>query len=282
MIVITAKPHAQHRPPPPEADARPLYIAPGAETHVCLDGPALCVQRGELAEQLFPLRRLSRIHCSDGARWSTEALLACARLSIGVIFVDEEGEVVARVLGHPGGIDNLSYRLWDFLLLPQALDRYEHWRQSYEGRVAWWAGARLNVPIVERAPARCRASIQAQAVRYAGDREESRTRQWLRGIAYGWMQAHLQELGLGANSELAQAGAPALARDLAGLFMWYLEPARLGWLRRRWLAAQAKGEPVRPPVHAEVVRLFESKASRAAFHGREITGGLHRWLIHET
>jgi len=162
MIVITAKPHAQHRPPPPEADARPLYIAPGAETHVCLDGPALCVQRGELAEQLFPLRRLSRIHCSDGARWSTEALLACARLSIGVIFVDEEGEVVARVLGHPGGIDNLSHRLWDFLLLPQALDRYEHW------------------------------------------------------------------------------------------------------------------------VHAEVVRLFESKASRAAFHGREITGGLHRWLIHET
>ena len=286
MIVVTSKrataaASAQPRPPA-AADARPLYIAPGAETHVCLDGPALCVQRGEQAEQLFPLRRLSRIHCTDGARWSTEALLACARQGIGVLFVDDLGEVVARLLGRPGAVDDLSHRLLDFLPLPQALGRYEHWRLSYEQRVAWWAGARLNVPIVEREPACCRAHLRERAVRYAGEREESRSRQWLRGIAHGWMQFHLQDLGLGANTELAQAGAPALARDLSGLLMWYLEPARLGWLRRRWLVAQEKGEPLRPAVHAELVRLFESKVSRAAHHGREITGSLHRWLIHET
>ncbi len=286
MIVTTtkrARPTGTTRPLPPlAADARPLYIAPGAETHVCLDGPALCVQRGEQAEQLFPLRRLSRIHCTEAARWSTEALLACARQGIGVLFVDEVGEVVARLLGHPGGVDDLAGRLLDFLLLPQALGRYEHWRLSSEQRVARWAGARLNVPHGEWEPAACRAHLRARAVRYVGEREEGRCRQWLRGIAHGWMQSHLQDLGLGANTELAQVGAPALARDLSGLMMWYLEPVRLGWLRRRWLAAEDKGEPLRPAVHAEVVRLFESKASRAAHHGREITGSLHRWLIHET
>lgn len=185
MIVVTSKrataaASAQPRPPA-AADARPLYIAPGAETHVCLDGPALCVQRGEQAEQLFPLRCLSRIHCTDDARWSTEALLACARQGIGVLFVDDLGEVVARLLGRPGAVDDLSHRLLDFLLLPQALGRYEHWRLSYEQRVACWAGVRQNVPIVEREPAPYQAYLLNQAVHYAGVQEVSRSCGDLRG-----------------------------------------------------------------------------------------------------
>jgi hypothetical protein len=93
------------------------------------------------------------------------------------------------------------------------------------------------------------------------------------------MQGHLQDLGFGLHTELAQAGEPALARDLADILMWYLEPARIGWLKRRCLAAQRKGEAVRAPHHRDVARLFESRASRAAMRGREITNLLHRWLI---
>lgn len=264
------------------ADACPLYIAPGADTQVDLDGPALCIVREERAEQLFPLRRVSRVYSGDDTRWTSEALLACAALGIGVLFVDDRGEVVARMLGRPGVYDSLYHRLEEFLLLPQAMGMYRHWHRTFARRTAWWAGARLKIPRVDRTPSGCRRTINAMARRYVGEQGEERTRQWLRAIAYSWMQSHLLDLGFGNESELTQSGEPALARDLTELFVWYLDPARVGWLRRRWLAAQRKGEPVREPTHADLVRLFESRSARAAARGREITGSLHRWLIHET
>ncbi|MBP8283102.1 MAG: CRISPR-associated endonuclease Cas1 [Chromatiaceae bacterium] len=282
MIIHTARPCGEPAPRPRDDDARPLYIAPGGDTQIQLDGPALSIQRGERAEQLFPLRRLSRIHCAEDTYWTTEALMACAKRGIAILFVDETGSVVARLLGRPGLHDHLGHRLAEFLLLPQAMGMYEHWRQTYERRVAAWTGTRLGLATSERDPVRCRAGLQALAAHYAVDPQEMRTRQWLRGIALGWMQAHLQELGLGAQSELAQSGAPPLARDLTELLYWYLEPARIGWLKRRWLAAERQGVAVRPPTHAEVVRIFEAHATRVAAHGLEITGNLHRWLIHET
>jgi len=275
-------PHPRPGLAPQDDDARPLYIAPGGDTQILLDGPALSIQRGERTEQLFPLRRLSRIHCAEDTCWSTEALLACAKRGITILFLSETGTVEARLLGRPGAQDYLSQRLIEFLLLPQALGMYEHWRQSYERRVAAWTGTRLGFAPGLREPVRCRASLQALASHYAGEQQELRTRQWLRGIALGWMQAHLQNLGLGASSELAQSGAPPLVRDLTGLLYWYLEPARIGWLKRRWLAAQRTGMALEPPTHAQVVRLFEAHPTRVATHGREITNHLHRWLIHET
>jgi hypothetical protein len=96
------------------------------------------------------------------------------------------------------------------------------------------------------------------------------------------MQGHLQDHGLGTDNELGRSGEPALARDLTRLLMWYLEPPRIGWLKRRCLAAARKGEPLRAPGQQDLVRLFESRAVRAASRGRAITSALHRWLIHET
>ena len=58
----------------------------------------------------------------------------------------------------------------------------------------------------------------------------------------------------GSNSELAQAGGPELAKDLAEILMWYLEPARIGWLSASGAcAAQRKGEALRPPGHRDLV-----------------------------
>lgn len=264
------------------ADARPLYIVPDAETRVDLDGPALCVSREDVAERTFPLMRLSRVYSAEGVAWSSEALLACAGMGIAVLFVDDEGEVVARVLGRPGDRDELHHRLMEFLLLPEALGRYRHWLGSMRGRAAWWAGLKLGVPDARRDPRGCRDWINRAAVRSAGTTAAEQTRQWLRAVAYAWMQEHLQDHGFGADNELGQSGEPALARDLTDVLMWYLEPPRLGWLERRRRSAERKREPLRPPRQADVVRLFENRALRAAARGREITGALHRWLIHET
>ena len=281
MIVQTARPSSSRvRGRPPVSDVRPLYIAPAGDTRVMLDGPALCVAQEERAEQLFPLRRLSRIYSAERVIWTSEALLACARAGIAVVFVDDSGEVVARILGRPGERDELYHRLTEFLLLPQAPAMYRYWREDLRRRAAWWAGVKLDVPPTDRAPSPCREWINREAARHAGNKGGERSRQWLGSLAFTWMQGHLQDLGFGLSTELTQAGEPALARDLAGILMWYLEPPRIGWLKRRHLAAQRREQAVRPPQHRDLVRLFESRATRVAVRGNEITSLLHRWLIH--
>jgi len=282
MIVRTAAEPRSHQRPQIRYDAQPLYIATGSDTRVVLDGPALCVQREERAEQFFPLQRIARVHSSDRVDWSTRALLACAEQGINVLFISEEGTVRARLLGRPGERDELLLRFSEFMLLPQAGDLYAHWLASMRTRIAHWAGARLRAPTGARDPRSCRAWIEHQAVQYGGRRGAERTRQWLRSLGYQWMHAHLTELGFGRNTELGQAGEPSLARDLAELLMWYLEPPRIGWLRRRFDAARHRRETLRLPRHAETVRLFESRAARVAKRGRDITNSLHRWLVAET
>ncbi len=265
---------------PPRPDARPLYVVPLGDTRVALDGPALCVEREERAPQLFPLRGLSRVYSSDRAVWTSEALLACAAAGVAVVFVDEDGAVVARVLGRPGERDELYGRMVEFLMLPQAAGMYRHWREGLRRRAAWWAGLKLGVPEALRGPGPCREWINREAFRLAGGAGGERSRQWLRALAFNWMQGHLQDLGFGRDSELGQAGEPQLAKDLAEILMWYLEPARLELLQRRRDAARRAGEAPRPPAHRDLIALFESPAARVAVRGREITGLLHRWLIH--
>jgi len=281
IIRTTAEPHIAQRPPM-SPDARPLYIAAGSDTRVVLDGPALCVQREARAEQLFPLQRIARVHSGTRVSWSTEALLACAERGIGVLFISDDGQVEARLLGRPGQRDELLIRFSELMLLPQAGDMYAHWLAVMRGRIAYWAGARLQAPPSARDPRSCRAWIEHQATQYAGRRGAERTRQWLRSLAYQWMTAHLNDLGFGHNTELGQAGEPSLARDLAELLMWYLEPPRIGWLRRRFDAARYRDEPLRLPRHVDTVRLFESRAARVSKRGRDITSSLHRWLVAES
>ena len=265
---------------PPADDACPLYIAPVGETWVELDGPALKIVQIEKAERLYPLRRLSRIFVQRRVEWSTEALLACAERGIIVVFIDDDGEVTGRLLGRPGERDELYQRLSDFLLLPQAQGMYRWWREDTRRRAANWAGAKLGLSRPLRNPRSCREWINREARRCADEKAAIRTGQWMRSLAYDWMEKHLQDLGFGRQNELGRSGEPALARDLTEILMWYLEPVRIGWLQRRQLAAKRKGQALRAPSRKEMVRLFESHVARVSVRGREITSLLHRWLIH--
>lgn len=261
---------------------RPLYLAPADELWVGLDGPALRVSSLTQAERLFPLRRIGRIHCCQRVSWEMEALMACAEQGIPIVFMDDEGQVQARLLGRPGERDELRSRLFEFLLLPEAPGRLRHWMDTHRQRAARWAGTKLGLRKQATHAAAVRQWLEQATECYAGPRHAQLTRQWLRGLTYTWMEEHLRDLGLGRSNEMGQAGSPCLAADLTDILYWYLEPARHGWLQRRYLTAQRRREPVRPATQADVVRLFESRAIRAAAHGREITSSLHRWLIHET
>lgn len=270
--------------PIPTADApppapKPLYLMPHAGMRVELDGPALRVSLPEQAERLFPLVRLSRVYVQGAPVWSTEALLACADRGISVVFADRYGEVLARVLGRPGLRYELHQRFVDFLERPDADDLYRLWRDALERQAVLWLHTRLGEPGPSPSAADLRSRVEQAATRLAGRDGALRSRQWLRALAFGWMQAHLQELGFGRQGEQGQDGRPALVADLTRLLAWYLEPARLGWLNRRFQTAQHKAEPVRPPSRKETVAMFQSRETRAAARGRALTNRLHRWLV---
>jgi len=260
----------------------PLYLAPQGETWVGLDGGALRVSQPGRAERLFPLRRVARVHTNTRADWEQAALLACAEAGIPVVFLDDDGLVVARLLGRPGERDELRNRLVTFLLRPEAPGMLRHWMDASRGRAARWAAIKLGRRPGPARTAEIRQWINGRAEHLANPGIARQTRQWLRGLAYGWMEEHLADLGFARTTEVGQAGQPPLAADLTDILFWYLEPARLGWLERRHLAARRKGEPLRAPDYREAVQLFESRQVRCALRGREITGSLHRWLIHET
>lgn len=278
MPRLAPRPHIPTADAPPPAP-KPLYLMPHAGMRVELDGPALRVTLPEQAERLFPLVRLSRVYVQGGAIWSTEALLACADRGISVLFADRHGEVLARVLGRPGLRYELHQRFVDFLERPDADDLYRLWCDGMERQAVHWLHTRLGEQGPTPSAGALRGRVEQMAAGLAGREGALRARQWLRTLAFGWMQAHLQELGFGRQSEQGQDGRPGLAVDLTRLLVWYLEPARLGWLNRRFQTAQQKAEPIRPPSRRETVAMFQSRETRAAGRGRALTSRLHRWLV---
>ncbi len=86
-----------------------LHIDARKLQRIKLDGPAINVMMKGAAEQLFPLRRLARIHLTGTPEQGLDAFLACANQHIPVAFFDGFGRLKAMlylpkenntVLGH--------------------------------------------------------------------------------------------------------------------------------------------------------------------------------------
>jgi hypothetical protein len=231
------------------------------------------------AARWFPLRLISRIQANEHSQFSTPALLACARAGISLVFLDEAGSALARVLGTPGERQELRQRLLDFLSRPDWQDLYSRWRWATE----WWVinAVRPRLGCPERLTRReeVYAWIRFAAQQHCTAAEDAASRRWLGEIAWSWMSHHAQQLGFGAQSELALDGHPDLIRDLAAMHGWHLEPLRLGWLRQRAEGARRSGRPPQPLARRQMLALYENNSARLALAGRELTHRLHLWLV---
>lgn len=260
-------------------DRRPLYLDARKRTSVLLEGPALCIRVTGQAERNIPLRRLSRIVTSAHAQFSTEALLACAERGITLVFLAQNGEVRARVLGTPGERQELRQRLLDLMARPDWRTLYGDWRYAVERQIVTGVRRKLRAPESLTTPKPLRAWLDAQALRLSDSDTAANSRRWLSELGFGWMLHHGQQLGLGAQSELLQDGWPDLIGDLSSLFGWELEPVRQGWLWRRYRWQARRGMALHPVTRRDMVRLFERNGTRFAAAGRALTDRLHRWLV---
>lgn len=79
---------------------RALYIEHGVPCVITLDqGVALRIETPHRAPAWYPLQRLGRVQSSTQARWHIDALLACLRQGIPVVFTDRRGQPVAWCYG---------------------------------------------------------------------------------------------------------------------------------------------------------------------------------------
>ncbi|MFZ0257942.1 MAG: CRISPR-associated endonuclease Cas1 [Gammaproteobacteria bacterium] len=260
-------------------DRRPLYLDARASTHVFLDGPALRILVAGQAERSVPLRRLSRIVTNARAEFTTDALLACADRGITLVFLTEDGEVRARILGTPGERQELRQRLLDLMAQPDWRTLYNDWLYAVERQTVNGVRRKLRAPETIGMPRPLRAWIDAQAIRLSDADTAAKTRQWLAELGFAWMLHHGQQLGLGAQSELLHDGWPDLTTDLAALFEWELEPVRLGWLWRRYRWRARNSARLHPATRRDMVRLFERNGTRLGRAGRTLTNRLHYWLV---
>jgi hypothetical protein len=260
-------------------DRRPLYLEARDSTVVSLDGPALRILVPGHAERSVPLRRLSRIVTNARAEFTTDALLACADRGISLVFLAEDGEVRARVLGTPGERQELRQRLLDLMARPDWRDLYGDWFYAVERQAVIGVRRKLRAPEPIGTPKQLRAWTEMQAMRLSDAHTAAGTRRWLGELGFAWMLHHGQQLGLGAQSELLQDGWPDVISDLARVYQWELEPVRLGWLWRRHHWQARTGARLRPVTRRDMVRLFERNGARLAKAGRVLTNRLHYWLV---
>ncbi len=249
---------------------KPLYVQ-GGGTRVERDGPALRVGRAGSAERWFPLRRISQVISAVQVDWSSQALLACAEAGITVSFLDEAGNVVARVMSRPGERVELRQRWTDFLSRPDARPLYEQWLAAMERMavrsVVRRAGLALDEPPTAKAMRRMfREAAASMDLLFASERIGREVHGLLAALA----TQRLAEMGI---EETLGDGA-GLAADWAAVLFWDFELPRLAWLEDR-----LQDDCLESPDRAEIVAFFEARRARSERLTAGLITRLHRWLI---
>jgi hypothetical protein len=256
---------------------KPLYLCPSASVAVRLDGPALAVF-GEQAPQSFPLSRLSRIIVSGAVEFETQALLECAEHGVPVTFLAPDGTPRAHFDGRRSRGNDLRQLLLDLVDRPDWFERYADWRAAVERRAILAALRGSCVALDDlRFPAIVRSRLDRLAESLAGMRAAVDVARRFEGLLEAHVVSVLDQRALIAATAPATPIGPDLARDLVRVVRWYLEPLRIGWLRRRnrW---ERHGGSADAPTPTEVVRLYERRSRRTQNIIERQLSSLHVWL----
>lgn len=133
---------------------KPLYLEAGTGWQVQLDGPSLRVQGGVRAPGRYPLSRLSRVVSASDVAWSTEALLACLKAGVPVVFRDHRGVAQGWCFGARRRETTLCSLLREAVAQPDWDARFADWRAGMVTQEAYRALHACGLPATERAEPR--------------------------------------------------------------------------------------------------------------------------------
>ena len=254
---------------------KPLYVK-GGETRIDQDGPALKVGHPRRADCWYPIARLSRVISATRVQWSSEALLACAAAGVSVCFLDDDGRLVARLVGRPGEREEIRQRLADFQLQPDWAEVYGLWLSGMEQMALRSLARRVGLDLTHRqSPAQLRQRLREQAARLQVLASYERAGGQLEALVVGLVTQSLSEAGVAVD--FAGWAHLPLAADLGRILIWDYQLTLLGWLADR----QQQGLGL-PPDDVALVTFFEQRSARSNELCRRLINRLHHWLIEQS
>ena len=246
-----------------------LYVDGPAGCEVRLDdGVALSIGVPGRARRLVPLRRLSRVLSGTDAHWDGDALLACLRAGVPVVFHDARGEPVGWCFGPRRSETTLAQLLREGLSRPEWDSHFGDWKAACERREMLAAAAELGVHWAGTDAAAMRVQLcnRHRAETGAGARKWLRA---LRSAAAGLVGQQLHD---------AVGDAELLAYARAGLNLPWVFTTLMEWRLHRILHATPAWS-----LAEEAPVLFAARAVErhgATLHGTigALTGDLEHTL----
>lgn len=216
---------------------RPLYLDPSRDWTVSLDaGPSLHVRAPGRARTLFQIRTLSRIVSPTCATWSSEALIACLRAGVPVLFSDASGEVVGWCFGSRKRETTIASLLRLALDEPDGPIWIEDWRHSSARREVIGAMRELGMRYPTLGDKLDTAGARSLLCNWHRQRMGEPVSIWLQSL-----ERHVEALA--ARTVLDYVGDPALiGYPVPGLHLGIVLAGLLQWRLHRIIAASAVHE----------------------------------------
>ncbi len=131
--------------------ARPPYLDDRVDWAIQLDeGPSLKVSAAHRTRTLYPLRRLSRVVSPASATWESDALVACMKAGVVVLFTDCHGEPIGWCFGGRKRESTLASLLRLAIEEPDGADWIRTWERHWHKREMGNALRRLDLrPVID-------------------------------------------------------------------------------------------------------------------------------------
>lgn len=125
----------------PVLPRQPLYVGGAERWRARLSHGALELVHERLPPRRFPLARIDRVICRPTVDWSGEALVACLRHGIPVLFEDGRGTTLGYALPAVEEHEGLHFCLQRFAAGPDAVASFDNWLRHRRSEVlaTWWA-----------------------------------------------------------------------------------------------------------------------------------------------
>lgn len=172
----------------------PAYLDSAEVASVKIDSTsALTVVCINSADRYLPMRHLSRVVVMGDVQWSTEALSACMRAEVPILFMSRRGVMLGVCSTLVQRKHQMNKMVAKLLALPDARDRLDNWTRSQQARQRWLFSKACAFQLNDLPPVQANTTaldLLSMHIKFDAARLEKLVQNHLRAALYEWLADH--------------------------------------------------------------------------------------------